>query len=198
MKRLFIVFALTAMIGCNSSKEKQQPEKTSTNEISETEKIQSENLNQTVPYEESIMLLGKADRTGLKMDAFQEWFNPGYEDYKPNSEVMEKLKPLIKDVEITLFMGTWCTDSHRDVPHLYKILDELNFDESKLQVYGTSEEKTTPEGYENDKNIIQVPTIIFYKNGKEMNRIVEYSFYTLEQDMLDILSGKSYKNPYSE
>ena len=198
MKRILIIFTVTAMIGCNSSKEKNESKQASTNEISESEQIHSEDLNQTVPYEESVMLLGKADRTGLKMEAFQEWFNPGYEDYKPNPEVMEKLKPLLNDVEITLFMGTWCEDSHRDVPHLYKILDESDFDESKLHVYATSEEKTTPEGYEDGKNIMQVPTIIFYKNGKEMNRIVEYSIYTVEQDMLDILSGKDYKNPYSE
>lgn len=198
MKKILIVFGLMAMMGCNSSKEKSQAEKMSTKEMSESSNLNSEKMNQTVPYEESIILLGKANRDGLKMEAFQEWFAPGYEDYKPNPEVMEKLKPLLKDVEITVFMGTWCEDSHRDVPHLYKILDELDFDESKLQMYATSEEKTTPEGYENDKNIIQVPTIIFYKDGSEVNRIVEYSIYTIEQDMLDILSGKNYKNAYSE
>lgn len=198
MKRLFIALTLMTLIGCNSSKEKHQSMKTSTVKVSESSKAQSETLNQTVPYEESVMLLGKADRAGLKIEAFQDWFGPGYEQYKPDSEVMEKLKPLLKDVEITLFMGTWCSDSHRDVPHLYKILDESNFDESKLKVYATSEEKITLEGYEKGKNIIQVPTIIFYKDGKEMNRIVEYSFYTLEQDMLNILSGKEYNNPYSE
>ena len=198
MKKIIISITIMVVVGCNTSKEKRQSENTSIKEVLETEETQSEKLNQTVPFEESVMLLGKADRNGLKMEAFQDWFGPGYEEYKPNAEIMEKLKPLIKDVEITLFLGTWCTDSHRDVPHLYKILDKLNFDESKLQAYATSEEKTTPEGYENEVNIIQVPTIIFYKNGKELNRIVEYSLYSLEQDMLNILSGKDYKNPYSE
>jgi|26BtaG_2_1085354.scaffolds.fasta_scaffold00025_63 thiol-disulfide isomerase/thioredoxin len=198
MKKIVFVFVLTAMIGCNSSKEKPQSNQASMNEQSKLEDMQSEKLNQTVPYEESVMLLGKADRTGLEMEAFKEWFNPGYTEYKPNPEILEKLKPLLKDIEITLFMGTWCEDSHRDVPHFYKILDEVKFDYSRLNVYATSEEKTTPEGYENGKNIIQVPTIIFYKDGKEINRIVEYSIYTIEQDMLDILSGKDYKNPYSE
>lgn len=198
MKKIVFVFALTAMIGCNSSKEKPQSNQASMNEQTRLEDMQSEKLNQTVPYEESVILLGKADRTGLEMEAFKEWFNPGYTEYKPNPEILEKLKPLLKDIEITLFMGTWCEDSHRDVPHFYKILDEVKFDYSRLNVYATSEEKTTPEGYENGKNIIQVPTIIFYKDGKEINRIVEYSIYTIEQDMLDILSGKDYKNPYSE
>lgn len=198
MKKTLIASALIALIGCNSSKDKKEAE-ISSNEITTESTIgNEEKLNQTAPYEESILLLGKVDRDGLKMDAFQGWFTPGYEEYSPNPEVMEKLKPLLKNVQITVFMGTWCEDSHRDVPNLYKILDQANFDEKNLSVYATSEEKTTPQGFEKDKDIIQVPTIIFYKDGSEINRIVEYSFYTLEQDMLDILSGKDYKHAYFE
>ncbi len=198
MKNSALLLATIAIVGCNSSKEKQETGIQSERNILVPKNDPSEKLNDTVPYEESIMLLGKADRSGLQMNAFNDWFRPGYDDYTPNTKAIEKLRPLIKDIKITLFMGTWCEDSHRDVPHLYKILDELNFDESHLQVYAVSEEKDTPQKYEDGKNIVQVPTIIFKKNGKELGRIVEYSIYTVEQDMLDILSGKDYKNPYSD
>lgn len=198
MKNILFIFAAIIMVGCNSTSKKQKSDKIAEDISQDSKSVNPEKLNETAPYEESIMLIGKADRKGLEMTEFSDWFDSGYKDYTPNKEVIEKLKPLIKDVDITLFMGTWCEDSHRDVPHLYKILDELNYDESKMIVYAVSEEKTTPQGYEDGKNIIQVPTIIFYKNGKELGRIVEYSIYTVEQDMLDILSGKDYKNPYSE
>ena len=198
MKNILFLLATIVIVGCNSSKEKQNSNKPTEENNQESVMDNSVKLNETAPYEESVMLIGKADRNGLQRSEFSDWFGPGYKDYVPNQEVIEKLKPLVKNVEITLFMGTWCEDSHRDVPHLYKILDKLNFDESKLLVYAVSEEKITPEGYEKGKNIIQVPTIIFYKNEKELGRIVEYSIYTVEQDMLDILSGKDYKNPYSE
>lgn len=198
MKNILFIFAAIIMVGCNSTSKKQKSDKIAEDISQDSKSVNPEKLNKTAPYEESIMLIGKADRKGLEMKEFSDWFDPGYKDYTPNKEVIEKLKPLIKDVDITLFMGTWCEDSHRDVPHLYKILDELNYDESKMIVYAVSEEKTTPQGYEDGKNIIQVPTIIFYKNGKELGRIVEYSIYTVEQDMQDILSGKDYKNPYSE
>ncbi len=198
MKNILFIFAAIIMVGCNSTSKKKKSDKIAEDISQDSKSVNPEKLNETAPYEESIMLIGKADRKGLEMKEFSDWFDPGYKDYTPNKEVIEKLKPLIKDVDITLFMGTWCEDSHRDVPHLYKILDELNYDESKMIVYAVSEEKTTPEGYEDGKNIIQVPTIIFYKNGKELGRIVEYSIYTVEQDMQDILSGKDYKNPYSE
>lgn len=161
-------------------------------------KNNNEKINDTVPYEETVMLLGKANRKGLQIDAFKDWFDAGYDTYSVDSETLEKIKPLLKDVTITLFMGTWCEDSQRETPHFYKILDQANYDESKLDLITVSEEKTTPQGFEEGKNITNVPTIIFYKNNKELGRIVEYPIETLEKDILAILSGKEYKHAYAE
>jgi len=57
-------------------------------------------------------------------------------------------------------------------------------------------DKTTPEQFEKGLHITNVPTFIFYKNGKEVNRIVESTVIYLEQDMLDIVSGNKYKHIY--
>ena len=196
MKKLIIILSATLLVACNSSKEKNKVEKnTSPEMISENNR---EQINDTVPYEESVMLLGKANRKGLQMEAFMGWLNPGYADYKVDSETLEQLKPLLKDVNITIFMGTWCEDSQRETPHFYKILDEANFSESKLTLITVSDEKTTPQGFENGKNITNVPTLIFYNNEKELGRIVEYPIESLEKDMLAILSGKEYKHAYAE
>lgn len=196
MKKLFIILSATLLVACNSSKEKNKVEKNiSTEMVSDNNK---EQINDTVPDEESIMLLGKANRKGLQMDAFKSWFNPGYEDYKVDSETLKQLKPHLKDVTITLFMGTWCEDSQRETPHFYKILDEVGFSETNLTLITVSEEKTTPQGFEKGKNITNVPTIIFYKNEKELGRIVEYPIESLEKDMLAILGGKEYKHAYAE
>src|SRR5690606_13051645 len=122
-----IILSATLLVACNSSKEKNKVEKnTSTEMISENKK---EKINDTVPYEDSVMLLGKANRNGFQMDAFKDWFNTGYETYNIDSASLEQLKPLLKDVTISLFMGTWCEDSQRETPHFYKILDDSNFDE---------------------------------------------------------------------
>lgn len=155
-------------------------------------------INKTVPYEDTVMLLGMANRQGLQMDAFQTWFDPGYEEYIPDAETLNQLKPLLKDIDITVFMGTWCEDSHAEVPRLYKILDEVGYDENKLTLITVSEEKTTPEGLEKGKDITNVPIIILYKNKMELGRIVEYPIESLEKDMTAILSGKPYKHAYAD
>ena len=199
MKKIFLIISAVTLMACNSSKEKIKLEKNDS-EISNlnSENKSMEEMNTTVPYEESVMLIGKCNRKGLQMDAFKDWFNPGYKDYTIDAETLNKLKPLLNDVSILVFMGTWCEDSQRDVPHLYKIMDGVGFDESKLTLITVSEEKTTPQGFEDGKDISHVPTIIFYKDEKEVGRIVEYPIVNLEKDMLAILSGKHYKHAYAE
>lgn len=148
--------------------------------------------------DDEVILLGPINRNGLQKDEFKAWYDAGYKEYQPDAAVIDALKLLIKDVDITIFMGTWCEDSHRDIPDFFRILDALKYDESRITMFAVDEEKFEPQNEIETYNIIQVPTFIFYKDGKEINRIVEYSIRTLEQDMLDILSGKNYMNPYSD
>ncbi|HZW78339.1 MAG TPA: thioredoxin family protein [Flavobacteriaceae bacterium] len=186
MRFFSFILAFCLLSACNSSQTKNGTQ------------TSGEPINQTSPGEESLILLGKINRHGLQLEGFKDWFGPKYETYTPDPQVITELKPLIKDIDIVVFMGTWCEDSHRDIPDLYRVLDELEYDESRLTMYAVSDDKSEPAGLVKEYHIIQVPTIIFYKNGKEINRIVEYSIRTLEQDMLDILSGKKYKHPYSD
>lgn len=157
-----------------------------------------EDINKTVPYEDSVMLLGKIDKNGFMQEPFSSWFNPEYDNYQINDSIAKAIKPLIKDVEITTFMGTWCSDSQRETPHFLKILESVDFDLDNLTLIAVNDEKTTPQQFEKDLNITNVPTFIFYKDGKELNRIVEFPLESLEQDMLSILKGENYKHAYAE
>ena len=111
-------------------------------------------------------------------------------------ETVEKLKPLFKDIDIKIFMGTWCTDSRKEIPVFYKLMDKLQLDNKKIELIGMTLEKTTPDSLELNQNIINVPTFIFKKNGKEINRIVEFPIETIEKDILEILTTNDYQNPY--
>ena len=93
-------------------------------------------------------------------------------------------------------MGTWCEDSQREIPHFFKLLQALEFDQKHLEMYAMSEEKTTPENYEKGWEIYNVPTIIFLKNGNEINRFVEFPVNSLESDITKIIKGESYTHSY--
>ena len=144
------------------------------------------------------ILIGKAEKTDLLQAPFLEWFESGYSNYNPNPETIEKIKQLPIDYTITIFMGTWCEDSQNQVPKFYKILKEINFPSDKITLITMSRDKTTPELFEKDLDITNVPTFLFYNNTKEKNRIVESPVDNLESDFLTIISNKPYKHTYAE
>lgn len=144
------------------------------------------------------MLLGKISVSDLKATPYADWFIDGYEIYDVKGTKMEDLKTLLDGVNIKLFMGTWCPDSQREVPHFYKILDALEFPSQNSELVAVNRKKKTPDQLEEGLNILRVPTFIFYKDGKELGRIVEYPIISLEADMLKILSGKEYEHAYAK
>lgn len=144
------------------------------------------------------MLLGKISVSDLKAAPYAKWFVDGYETYDVKGTKMEDLKTLLDGVNIKIFMGTWCSDSQREVPRFYKILDALEFPYQNSEWIAVNREKNTPDQFEEGLNILRVPTFIFYKYGQELGRIVEYPIKSLEADMLKILSGEEYEHAYAQ
>ncbi len=147
------------------------------------------------------ILLGIITKPDLEKNSFSVWFNSFYKSYDVDQETIDLFKKeLIKDYKIVIFLGTWCGDSKRETPRLLKILDTANFPSSQLKIIAVGKSgdlyKKSPSGEEKGLNIIRVPTIIFYKNEKEINRIVETPVQTLEKDIAAIITTNEYKNTY--
>ena len=159
-----------------------------------------ETVNKIIPdeKEESVMLIGISTRKGFDQEPFKVWYDEYYSNHRVNDSLLTLIEPLLKDVSIKVFIGTWCEDSQRELPALYKILDQVYFEENKLELIALNRDKVTPDSLHIGFDIDYVPTIIFNKNGKELNRIVEYPLYSLEEDMLSILRGEDYKHSYFE
>jgi hypothetical protein len=147
------------------------------------------------------MLLGKCTRSALMQSPFADWFNKNYAAYKVDSATCNFIRPLLKNKQITVFMGTWCGDSRREVPRILKMLDCCNFPEEKLTLVMVSNlpdaYKQSPQHEERGKNIVRVPTVIIEEKGTEKGRIVEYPVVSLEKDLLKILKQEHYMPNYS-
>jgi len=146
-------------------------------------------------------IIGETSKEELINNSNFEWFDTTYEDFKTQPEFIKQIKHLLKknNYTIEVYFGTWCSDSQREVPQLIKILDESEFDYQRLKLVGVPESKKVPNVTEEQSkalNIINVPTIIVYEDGKEVNRYVEFAVESLEQDLLKILSKESYKHSY--
>ncbi len=145
-----------------------------------------------------MMLLGPINAAGLKQEPYALWFEENSKAYTPDMALIEEIKPLLKPCYVKVFMGSWCEDSQREVPALLKLLDLADFDSSQLEIIAMTHDKDTPENYEADYQIEFIPTIMFFKEGAELNRIVEYTQETLELDMLKILKQQAYTPAYAE
>ena len=141
-------------------------------------------------------LVGLANKESFNQVPYSIWFTENFDTYKPDDAVISSLETALKNVKITGFMGTWCGDSKRETPHLYKILELANFNFKNLELVTVNRSKKTPENLQNGFDIKKVPTFIFYKKGEEIGRYVEYARETLEEDVLKIVSGEAYKHSY--
>ncbi len=146
------------------------------------------------------MLLGTCTQSALKKDPFKEWYNKNYEGYKVNDTITEMIKPLTNGKSFLLFMGTWCGDSKREIPRMYKIMKACGVKRSQIKLVMVdnhdSTYKQSPGHEEMGLNIHRVPTFIVYESNKELGRIVESPVVSLEKDLFAILNGDHYKPHY--
>ncbi|MDZ4682245.1 MAG: thioredoxin family protein [Saprospiraceae bacterium] len=147
------------------------------------------------------VLLGSFSHDSLLNEPFKTWFETGYNAYIPQPEVLEQLKKLnFNRYSAKVFMGTWCGDTKRELPRFLKILDAIGFPKQNVEIIGVSSlddaYKQSPNHEERGLEIYRVATFVFYKNGVEANRIVEYPVNSLEADLLAIFSGTAYTPNY--
>ncbi len=152
----------------------------------------------TASKDSSGSLVGIANKDSLLQEPYSNWFTPNYDAYVLDEAIVEKIEPLVRNVTVKAFMGTWCGDSKEQTPVFYKIMDKADFKYKNLELISVNRSKKTPDNLQKGFDIIRVPTFIFYRDGKEIGRFVEYPRESVEADILKIISGEPYKNSYDE
>ena len=191
MRQIILLLVFSLAMGCN------QPTKKKNNESQTQEKVVIPTSLLGKDWEGNEILVGKVSYAQM-IQYTEAWFNKEYDFYCIDEEQLEKIKPLLKDKRFVLIMGTWCEDSQREVPGMMKILNQAGFNTAEMEIIAIDEDKRTKEGLEKAYNLAYVPALVFFEGKTEINRIVEFPINSLEQDMLDILSGKEYKNAYAQ
>ncbi len=135
------------------------------------------------------MILGYCNRQALKDTSFSWWFESMYDLYKVDSTTAKECTGLLKNVNIKIVMGTWCSDSRREVPRFFKVMDYIKYPSDNVSIIAVGRNKLGQYNDVKGLNIKLIPTFIFYRNNKELGRIVESPKVSLEKDMLKILKG---------
>jgi thiol-disulfide isomerase/thioredoxin len=181
----YLIFAAVIMLTFNSCQ---------TNKIVLNREVNSE--------KEGKMLLGRQTRYQFLKEPFEEWYVKEYKEYQPDEKDISTLKKeKLSSYSIILVMGTWCSDSQREVPRLMKVLDKVKYPEARLEIICVNRKKEAPGGEEGGYNIQKVPTIILKKYGKEIGRIIEIpESGFIEKDLIKITEkdDNSLKNLFKE
>jgi thiol-disulfide isomerase/thioredoxin len=195
MKKIILVAAAALIVACGTQ------EKAVTATATETASIQEEvmeNAKQESIYGQVLNgnLHGLQNKASFMQAPYSNWFVSGYDSYTPNAEVAAQLKKAMKGVTVKAFMGTWCGDSQRETPHFYKLMEIADVKEKSITMVSVDRSKSQPVNLVAGNDISRVPTFIFYKDGKELGRYVEYARESMESDFLKIVTGQDYKHSY--
>lgn len=146
-------------------------------------------INKTV-YDEvkdQEILIGECNQEGFRSPGFNEWFDTEYASYEVN-DVQFNPDYKIPFDSVYVFLGTWCSDSQREVPRFCKIIDNEYFAGTYVRYFALDGNKQTDAIDTKEFYVDYVPTFIFYYKGNELCRIIEAPKLSLEEDIMDLLS----------
>lgn len=135
-------------------------------------------------------LVGQVSREQIET-AHPEWVQSEVAA-APDAESARGLAAVAPGAEVTVFLGTWCGDSEREVPRLWRALDEAGGSVPfQIHYIGVDRQKKEPAAPIANYEIEFVPTFIVSRDGREVGRIVEQAPHGVERDLLALLSGQA-------
>lgn len=132
-------------------------------------------------------ITNQADLTGNKKIT---WFDEEYKNYIPNQVIINSLKPLKNEIKVLVIAGSWCGDTQRELPRFFKITNEIGVPNNNIEMIMVDENKKTAAFNISVIQVTNIPTFIFFKDGKELGRIIEKPLVTLEHDLAKLLQIK--------
>ncbi len=136
------------------------------------------------------ILKGEITKSDLANNPAYTWYAESQKIYPvPNAAAVEGMRKNKDNVNIVIFGGTWCEDTHFVLPKFFKIQEASGFPDDRITIYAVDRNKKTLGTYADDYHITNVPTIIVMKDGKEVGRVVEYGKTgKWDQEFADIFS----------
>lgn len=109
------------------------------------------------------------------------------ETFTGKAAQLDELKSLLQNVEIKAFIGTWCDDSQYHLPQIISLLRQAEYAVDQIPIIGLDREKKMIDNSNPPYEVQYVPTLIFFRDGKEIGRFVESPQKSLIDDFLNIL-----------
>ena len=94
--------------------------------------------------------------------------------------------------QVTIYFGTWCSDSRRELGRFWRALDEVGDEVPFAIAYvGVDRQKVEPAALLAGLELHHVPAFVVVRDGKEVGRVVEQAPHGIERDLADLLAGRA-------
>lgn len=132
---------------------------------------------------------GAVTRAEIDAQKF-EWMKAGLatssKEFTVHKKEIDTLKKNLKDVDVEVYFGSWCGDSHDHLPTFLALVDTLKPSSPKSIALFALDRKMNYPGFKNTRNIHRLPTFVFFRNGNEIGRIIETPKKSILEDALTI------------
>ncbi len=133
------------------------------------------------------MLKGTINRALLENDTAFAWFKESMQYGKPNDAAVTAFQQNKNKFTMLIFGGTWCEDTQNLLPKFYKLADKSGYPETRITLIAVDRQKTALNNLHTTYNIVNVPTFIVLKDGKEVGRVVEYGKGDMVKELGEIV-----------
>jgi hypothetical protein len=124
-----------------------------------------------------------------QMLATPQW-QEKYDQTSPSQEMLDIIKTRLEGVKVDVVLGLWCPDSRNNVPQFLRIADALGTS-LPAHYFGVPRKLNGDVKYYNEAwQVERVPTFIFYREGKEIGRIIENPKSGMLEDILDLIMAE--------
>ena len=120
------------------------------------------------------VLRGLISRADIENDTAFSWFKKNYNLGRPDANAVAAFKQHANNFQMLIFAGTWCPDTQNLLPQFYRLADAAGYADSSITLIGVDNNKTTLDNLHKTFHLVDVPTFIILKDGKEVGRVVEY------------------------
>lgn len=136
------------------------------------------------------VLVGALERERIEA-AVPEWVRVQVES-EIDAAAAQALAAVPPGAELTVYLGTWCEDSRREIPRLWRALDETGgLVPFEIRYVGVDREKEEPAELLRGAGLEYVPTLVVHRDGREVGRVVEESPEGIEIHLLALLTGEA-------
>lgn len=140
------------------------------------------------------ILKGFLAKKDIASDTAFAWYAQNRKGYAPAPEMLARFAAAKDSVNYIVFGGTWCGDTQALLPKFFAVTEAAGIPENRITLIGVDRSKKTLYNLSEAFGVVNVPTFIVMKNGKEIGRVVEYGKTgTPEKEVAEIVAGSGKK-----